>query len=306
MIFTKKDIKNIAKNIKIIRLAYGYKTQLDFALALDPNARYPRLSHDMIKKYESGKYPITEEVVRLISSLTMFSVEDIVFGDLDDLEPNSLVLDSNENITVDDAQLQRMIVDDMNRIFPLFLNDDLMKNDSFAKAIDICNTKLNITQFKEEDMIEAVNYFGQLDCPESYLNIMSLLGRLYVIYVYKGMDQKSFEELKSKSFPNAFEYAKEVHKKVGYNEDFAKDIKRKYLDAYNRILATCMKEAVKEDKYKDYVYYYLGVRYYFGIMDNDITKLSDEDMNSFGINMLDFLEILVNKYAIEFKKVMNN
>ena len=121
MIFTEEDIKRIAKNIKTIRLAYGYKTQLDFALALDPNARYPGLSHDMIKKYESGKYPITEQAVRLISSLTLCSFEDIVFENLNDLEPNSLVLNSDEIEELNnDKDLLKEIGNDLSNIFPLF------------------------------------------------------------------------------------------------------------------------------------------------------------------------------------------
>lgn len=306
MIFTEEDIKRIAKNIKTIRLAYGYKTQLDFALALDPNAHYPGLSHDMIKKYESGKYPTTEQAARLIASLTMFPFEQIVFGDLDDLEPNSLVLGKDEIINVDDNNLLEGIADDMSRIFPLFSETDSLENEYFASAMDICKTKLSVVKFKEEDMIEAINSFAKYDSPESYLNIMSLLGRLYVLYIYHGMPQKTFDVLKTKNYNDMFEYAKEMHRKMGYSEDFMKEVKRKYLDAYNGILTTCMVESAKEDKYKDYVYYYLGVRYYFGIMDNDITKMSDIEMNSFGINMLDCLKIIGNKYAIEFEKVIKD
>lgn len=306
MVFTKEDIQRIAKNIKIIRLAYGYKTQLDFALALDPNARYPGLSHDMIKKYESGKYPITEQAVRLIASLTMFPFEEIVFGDLDELEPNSLVLDKDVIIDLENEELLKDTAEVLSKIFPLFTEEVSLRNEYFAAAMAICNTKLNIVNFKEEDMIEAVNSFAKYDYPESYLNIMSLLGRLYVTYVFHGMTQKSLDDIKAKNYNDTIEYAKDLYKKMGYDEDFKNEIKRKYLDAYNSILTTCMVKAAKEEKYKDYVYYYLGVRYYYGIMDNAITKMSDVEMNSFGINMLDCLKIIGNKYAIEFKNVMND
>lgn len=306
MIFTEEDIKRIAKNIKIIRLAYGYKTQLDFAFALDPNARYPGLSHDMIKKYESGKYPITEQAVRLIASLTMFKFEKIVFDNLDDLKPGSLVLDKDETIDVEDKEILKYVTEDMNKIFPLFADEKCLQNEDFAYAMNICNTKLDIANFKEEDMVEAVNSFAKFDCPESSLNIMSLLGRLYVSYVYYCIPKESLEDIKTKKYSDMIEYAKELHRKIGYNEDFKNEIKRKYLDAYNSVLTACMVEAAKEEKYKDYVYYYLGARYYFGIMDNLITKMSDDEMNSFGTNMLDCLKIIGNKYAIGFKKVMKD
>lgn len=306
MIFTEEDIKRIAKNIKIIRLAYGYKTQLDFALALDPNARYPGLSHDMIKKYESGKYRITEQTVRLIASITMFKFEEIVFDNLDDLEPGSLVLDKDETIDLEDKEILKDVAEYMNKIFPLFADEKCLQNKDFAFAMNIYYTKLDIANFKEEDMVEAVKSFAKFDCPESYLNIMSLLGRLYVYYIYYCIPKESLEDIKTKKYSDMMEYAKELYRKIGYNQDFKKEIKRRYLDAYNSVLTTCMAEAAKEEKYKDYVYYYLGARYYFGIMDNLITKMSDDEMNSFGINMLDCLKIIGNKYAIEFKKVMKD
>lgn len=309
MIFTEEDIKRIAKNIKTIRLAYGYKTQLDFALALDPNARYPGLSHDMIKKYESGKYPITEQAVRLISSLTLCSFEDIVFENLDDLAPDSLVLNSDEIEELNnDKDLLKEIGNDLSNIFPLFESDESLNDSSFLKAYQISIKKLNTANFKEEDLVEAVNTFALTNFTESYLNTMSLVGRLYVNYIYWGMKQDTLDKIKTKKHDNYIEYAKDFHRYKGYEENsvFMAEIKRKFLEAYNSTLTVCMQEAAKEDKYKDYVYYYLGIRYYFGIMDNNITKMSDTEMNSFGINMLDCLKIIGNKYAVEFKKIMKD
>ncbi len=309
MIFTEEDIKRIAKNIKTIRLAYGYKTQLDFALALDPNARYPGLSHDMIKKYESGKYPITEQAVRLISSLTLCSFEDIVFEDLDDLEPDSLVLNSyNIEELRNDKDLLEGLGNDLCNIFPLFKSKKSLNEPSFSKAYQISIKKLNTVDFKEEDLVEAVNTFALTNYTESYLNIMSLVGRLYVNYIYWGMKRETLDKIKIKKHDNYIEYAKDFYRYKGYEENsvFMAEIKRKFLEIYNGTLTVCMQEAAKEDKYKDYVYYYLGVRYYFGIMDNYITRMSDTEMNSFGINMIDCLEIIGNKYAIEFKKIMKD
>lgn len=258
----------------------------------------------MIKKYEGGSYPITEETVRFISSLTLIPFEDIVFGNLDDLEPGSLVLEQGEVIDLEDKELLKDFANDIAKIFPLFLRDDALKNPFFDTALNICNEKLIIANFKEEDMVEAIDAFLKFDCPESYLNIMSLLGRLFVTYIYNGMPQDAFDKIKAKRINNMFEYSKKMHERINYNKEFMEIVKRKFLDGYNGLLTTCMKRASEEDKYKDYVYYYLGVRYYFGIMDNEITKMSDTEMNLCGISMLDCLKKIENKYAIEFEKVM--
>lgn len=311
MIFTKEDITRIKKNIKTIRLAYGCKTQLDFALALDPDARYPGLSYDMIKKYESDGYPITEEAVRLIASLTLFSFEDIVFENLDDyLEPDSLVFDNDEIEEINkDKDLLKEIGHDLSVIFPLFTSDESLKDPLFARAYQISVTKLDKANFNEEDLLEAINTFGQTNYPETFLNYLSLVGRLYVNYIYWGMKQETLKKINAKKHESVIDYAVDLHKhRKVYKEHalFMAEVKRKFLNIYNLNLTKCMKEAAKEAKYKDYVYYYLGIRYYFGIMDNDITKMSDVEMNSFGINMLECLEIIGNKYAIEFKKIMKD
>lgn len=310
MIFTEVDIKRIAKNIKTIRLAYGYKTQLDFALALDPNARYPGLSHDMIKKYESGKYPITEQAVRLISSLTLCSFEDIVFEDLNDLEPDSLVVNPDEAIEglIDDEKLLKEFGNYMTIIFPLFTSEESMKDPLFSKAYNISMMKLDKLNFNGDVFVEALDGFWPTKYPESFLNKMSLLGRYYLNYIYWGIKRETLNKINSKKHESVIDYAKDIYRYKGYEENssFIAETKRKFLDSFNNELTKCMQEAAKEDKYKDYVYYYLGVRYYFGIMDNDITKMSDIEMNSFGINMLDCLKIIGNKYAIEFKKIMKD
>lgn len=304
MTFTQEDIKRIASNIKAIRLAFGYKSQLDFALALDRNGHYPGLSYDMIKKYESGHYQITEQTVRLISSLTLFTFEQIAFEDLSDLEPDSLVVDDIDLKMLDsDEEMLGDMAKVIDTIFPLFSSEKSMESKEFSAAYDICTKKLCVFKVKEEDVIEAINLFIQAGTSDSYANIMSLAGRLYVTYFWYGMKREVYEGIQSEKYDSFIDLRMKIAKLKGYDENavFMANAKRKYLDSLNDLLSVCMAKAAKVNKYKDYVYYYLAARYYFGIMDNDITKMSDDEMNSFGMNMMECLEIIGNKYAIAFK-----
>lgn len=305
MTFTKEDIKRIANNLVYIRKAYGCETQLDFAFELDPDGQYPGLSYDMIKKYESGNYQITEKAVRLIASLTIFSFEDIVFGDLSDLEPGSLTFDSidAEEIFNDKDALEEF-TSYLHAIFPLFTSKEALQSKEFKKAYEICEDKLSIPKFKEEDVVEAIQLFDICDSPEASANILSLLGRLYVGYIYYGMSEATMKKLQKEEFYNFFDFTERMVEARKEDEKFYSEKKKLFLEYYNRPLTIWMQNIARYDNFKDYVYYYLGVRYYFGIMDNDITKFSDLEMNSFGINLLDCLKIIGNKYAKTFFEII--
>jgi len=305
MIYNEEDKKRIGKNLAAIRKAYGCSSTLEFALKLDFNGRYPGLSFDTLKKAESGEYPIKEQTIRLFASLTMFTYEKIVYEDLTDLEPNSLDLyDFCGSELLNDTDLLENFVEMLKSIFPYVSSKKAMKSKDFAKAYNICIKKLNGTKFLGEDVVEAVNLFSQMDFPQAHVNILSCLGRLYIALISSGMNQASLDNISNKTYPNVIEFAKKMYNIKNYDENvkFMGNQKRRYLEAYNSVLTNSMAKLLESNEYKDFAYYYLGVRYYFGIMDNDITKISDSDMNSFGINMLDCLEIMGNKYAIDFKK----
>ena len=307
MVFTKEDLERIGNNIACIRKAYGYKTQLDFALALDPNGHYPGLSHDMIKKYESGKYQIAEKVVRLIASLTFFSFEEIVHDDLSDLEPNSLTLDGDElKDVLYSEELLKDIGETINVMFPIFKPENVCNDTNFIKAVNICEEKLNYPTIQEIDVDAACELFEQSNCPEALVNILSIIGRLYFTYVYCGIKESVLRQIQSEHFDRFIDYSKRLQNLRGYaeNAEFMAQLKRKFLEKYNCGLSYYMAEAAKYNQFKDFVYYYLSIRYYIGLMDNDITKLSDSEMNSFAINMIECLDIIGNKYAKEFIKAI--
>ena len=310
MVFSAEDYKRIGNNLKTIRRSLGYKSALEFALALDPNASYPGLSHDMIKKYEAGKYPISEQTLRHIAELTQIPFEKIVFDDLTNSNEflfDDLKTDFAGSELIENDEIKEAIAEYFCTIFPLFTSKEAVKNKDFVKAYSICETKINRVDFDEDHLLEAVNTFIKLDIPEAYLNVMSVVGRFYLNYYCFGMTQKSIEKMSNTTFYSLIDCTKQAAKLKGYEKDYEmKEIKRKILDTFNGCLTLCMTRASKVEKYKDYVFYYLAARYYFGLMDNDITKLSDEEMNLFGNSMMDCLKIMKNEYAITFKNFNND
>lgn len=307
MRFDKNDLKRIGKNFKYIRLAFGYKTQTSFAKDLGQ----PGFSYDMIKKYEGGKYNISAQTVRDFSLLVGFPFDEIAFGDLSYLEQNSLVGHSfSLDDFLSDDEFIKVIFEGINTIFPLFSNEKCLSDCNFSKAFDLSINILSSVGAKEEEFTEAFNeaadMFGKAGYPESFLNIMSLIGRYYVLFIFHGMRKETFEKLSSERYANYFEFRKAFYKRSADYDNVAllDGVKRQFLDTINDNLTICMKQVAEIEKYKDYVYYYLAVRYYFGFMDNETTRMSDTEMNSFGISLLDSLETIGNKYAETFNKTI--
>ena len=194
--------------------------------------------------------------------------------------------------------------------FPIVTSEEALKSDEFKKAYDICTNKIYKAQFDENDVVEAINTFyrSTIEKPiiEAYVNILSVIGCLYIHYVWFAMDKKTWDRISSQEYENIIEFQKKIYnsKNNDTGEELSSKVKRSFLDRYNQLLTNYMVKVNNSQEYKDYAYYFLAVRYFFGIMDNEITKISDSDMNTFGHNMLDCLKIMENKYATNLIKFL--
>lgn len=307
MIFSKEDLKRIGKNIAAIREAYGFSNAIDFALAIN-NAVCP-ISDSMIQKIEAAAYPLREGHVRTLSAITGFPTEDIIFHDLTYLEKGSLKFkipyDIVEILNGENFREYGMEISDI--IFPFVTSEDAEKSKEFKEAYDICINKIGRFNFEENDVVHVINKSCAAQKEEGFVNILSALGRLYVGYVsnyfmYADYEDKISKELDLINFNIAMQRSI-----ANANVDFLRR-KEYFLNErkYNVILTTYMKKLAKSARYFDFVYYFLALRYYYGIMDNSITKMSEEEMNIFGKSMLDSLNAMENKYAVNFKKYSLN
>ena len=58
-----------------------------------------------------------------------------------------------------------------------------------------------------------------------------------------------------------------------------------------------MRKLVASTENSDYAYYFLCLRYWLGIMDEEITLIDENQMRVFGESMFDSLWKMGNKYA---------
>ena len=302
MIFSKEDKKRIGRNISAIREAYGFTSAIDFAIALNPKGEWP-ISDSMIQKIEAGSYELREGNIRTIGALTGFSYSEIVFEDLTDLEKNSLQVNLETGLLelIEDEDVKEYVFSRFRSIYPFVTSDEAKQSEEFEQAYKICIEKIDKFDFEENDVVHVINGFYRAEKDEGYVNILSALGRFYSAYVTNFLvNEKFVDEVLNNQDVSLIDLIANLQKYKGYDEDDFLRRKADYLEQYNQILTTYMRKVMNSIEYKDFAYYFLALRYYYGIMDNSITKISDEDMNIFGKSMMDSLVEMQNKYALEF------
>lgn len=302
MIFSKEDKKRIGRNISAIREAYGFTSAIDFAIALNPKGEW-RISDSMIQKIEAGSYELREGNIRTIGALTGFSYSEIVFEDLTDLKKNSLQFNLEMGLRelIEDEDFMEYGFSRFRSIYPFITSDEAEQSEDFKQAYKICIEKIDKFDFEENDVVHVINGFYRAEKDEGYVNILSALGRLYSAYVTNFLvNEKFVDKVLNNQDVSLIDLMANLQKYKGYDEDDFLKRKVYYLERYNKILITYMRKVMNSIEYKDFAYYFLALRYYYGIMDNRITKISDEDMNVFGKSMMDSLVEMQNKYALEF------
>lgn len=304
MIFSKEDKKRIGRNISAIREAYGFTSAIDFAIALNPKGEWP-ISDSMIQKIEAGSYALREGNIRTIGALTGFSYSEIVFEDLTDLEKNSLQVNLETGLQelIEDEEFVEYSFSIFRSIYPFVTSDEAEQSEYFKRAYKICIEKIDKFDFEENDVVHVINGFYRAEKDEGYVNILSALGRLYSAYVTNFLvNENSVDKVLNNQDVSLIDFMVNLQKCKGYDEDDFLRRKNYYLERYNQLLTSYMRKVMNSIEYKDFAYYFLALRYYYGIMDNSITKISDEDMNIFGKSMMDSLVAMQNKYALEFSE----
>ena len=308
MEFTKKDLKRIGRNISYIREGLGYRSVLDFSLALNTSG----YAEDTLKKIESGNYlALKESTIRFIASLAFLTVEQVIRDDLSYIEPNSLIDFDKSLLTKPVSELDEIadIAEFYKTIFPLVSNIKFEENSNFLQAFKICNEKIYLLKADIGDIEQAIHLFALAASKDDYaicfVNILSLLGILFTVYLCGGMEKDVLESFAKKEYTDALQTSLGFHKHINFekNKKRIEENKKMFFEAYNGKLTSWMSLVKASNEYSDYAYYYLALRYYFGMLDKTITLLSDEEMNTFGTSMLDCLDKMGNQYATKFNNL---
>ncbi len=285
------DDKKVARNIKAIRNA-NKKSQADFANVIVYTESY-------LSKVEAGIKPVSDDLIHLLSKTTGFSYNEIKYGDLTYLEKGDLSFDKDFSLFKSE-DIALLGTDLYKAIFPI-VNSEEITNEDFRKGISIVYDKIQILNFTTTDCITAINYFIYASSDEtcadySAINILSCFGYLYLLFVM--VDPVNLKSLITKNAASLIDFFSII--KSSTNNRKQLENKKIFFEKYNSKLTKYMSRLVNTQINSDYAYYYLAIRYLFGMMDETITMMDNDQMRRFADSLLDSLRKMGNKYAKAF------
>lgn len=301
MIFSNDDKKRIGSNIRHIRRALGFSNTFKFCQFFRNG-----ISEDTLKKIESGRYDVKEETIRLFASLVpFFDYSTIVYDDLSDLEPDSFLIEPKDFLeAIQDPGGMEPYIERFSSIFPLFTSEDAKQSMFFCEAYDMCMNKVINLSFGSDDIENIVKTFldhkENREFPETYANVLSVLGYYYWSVISNPLSEEECLELfKEKDLSSL---SKKFYTKTNTDDGQKNIIERR--NALNAdcvpLVDECIKKLADYNDFKNYCDYYFAIRYIFGMMYSEEVNLSIDEMNSFGLSMMNSLKKSGNKYANNF------
>ena len=292
MELTSADKKRIGKNIKAIRKAIGKSTD-EFADIL-------YISKPQLEHIENGSYQISDETIAMIANISTLSVNDIKYGDLSFLEKNSL--NFGENISAseffDDDETIAFFLERYQTLFPI--ENTNKKSEYFEQAMTIYNEKIMAVECTEEELDKLFILFERAykeeEIEAAYVNALSSLGTYYCMFVKAPIEDFEIKDIEEFESDNYVEIIKQIKEKMP--TDKIEQRKNAFLDKYNDIINKYLNTLNKSGTYKDYVYYFLAIRYQIAMLRNSIANMSDLEMTNFSESLLDSLYSVGNKYAV--------
>lgn len=186
-------------------------------------------------------------------------------------------------------------------MFPI-LNDDNI-SDNFRLGIDLAKSLIDGSQFDEDKILKAIDYFEKAyseGIEIAAANILSLYGYLS-LSIQENQATKQLEvEIKNTKIQSLWDYF------LFSNKDtikINKEIIKNFVELYSDELNYFEYELCKSKNNSDFAYYFLCIRYIFGLFNEDEIMMSLEDAQSFGFSLLMQLAIIGNKYAYNLFKM---
>ena len=285
------DDKRTGRNIRAIRNANQIKLG-DFAQSLN-------ISESLLAKIENGIRPASDDLLYRIANYAGVSYSQIKYGDLSRLEKGELYMEAVPFVQFTDIVFEE-IRERFTVIFPIAADEKSMSIEDFQNGVSFAHEKIQRFQFTEKECLSAINSFIRASANEacadfSHINMLSCFAYLYV-YKYRAVCMnKKIEKAAGEKLSSQWEYLRTINSNMDMK--LAAKKKKEFLDKHGKNLSAAMYQLTQSRDNADYAYYYLALRYLFGMMDESITLFGEEQMALFGESMLDSLWKMGNKYA---------
>ena len=287
--FNEEQLKNISKNIKVLGTLFK-ENQRDIAEAIG-------VGESTISNYVKGKMPPKRENLSKIAKHFNISENVLINSDL------SFLLELNNEDGI--YSFLTSFLKNLHIIFPIIKMNEYIEDKDFENAIKLNKIFYeNFEQVKEHDLpkiielyLSSYDKFQNLD---SYANIAILLLILKIqskdeikeyLDIYNPFDANDLELLTKDCILTRFD-------DITIDEEKS-SLERTEEDSILKAIDTIIDKLANNEKYKEFIYYFLSLRYIFGV--GVITKeLPAEICNLIGNEMMQNLVIAKNKYALDY------
>lgn len=308
MELTEQDKKRIGKNVKHIRKANGLNTD-EFATLL-------QISQPQLEHIENGSYRISDDTLLRLSKISGFSSNDIKYQDLSFMEKNSLNFGENVNfsIAVDESGILDMYIEIFRKYFPFIKDETFLSSSNYSSGLKIADGKLSKLVFNEEDAVSAIAFFEQAfyeDGTEaSCVNILSCIGYYYIAFVNNPLAEQNPEDLKKLDSIESDHYASMLSGledviNLEKNRKKVEERRQVFFKKYREQMLLYMRILNDSGKYKDFLFFFIAIRYSIKMFSSDETKMTELEMSLFGESLMKCLVDVGNVYAVDLQNYID-
>ena len=287
------EYKNVGKNIKALRKAYGETiTDLAFSLGLD--------SVSTITNWEKGiRIPQRDMLLKIAEHyrITVSELRDSDFSRLDIV-----------NLSIDDEVVLTQVA---KKVLPIMYSEDSYKKDCYFKKgydlhIQLWQDMANGIAIDDRHELVLECYAKSSDennTPESLANILWWLlffGIGATQYkLMEGYKEISTRKISKEVFLKDY-WLKDCSEELDLYDENLEEYKNEYLNECEELIIELITE-LKRTKYVDLAEYYSALRYIFCLVKNNKRPMENK---SFGEDLILELVQTGNKYAIDFLRII--
>jgi len=283
-----QDANRVGKNIKKLRQAYGESQQnLADAIHVSPSA---------IANYEKGDRVVDIQKLQAIALRYRYPVEQLIRISMSPRKQKSNFI------------VSKKITEMFKTIFPLFCSEKALEDSSFKRAykynIKIWEAIDRGVEPEHEDIERCLDsYYISLEESQKTESIANLLSMFFFIAVCATADENDIRinEALRNSFITGDAIETKFFTRVRKHDN---DAERKKISCeFNEIIIPLIVRLKASPEWIDLAHYYVALRYYFGMVDNNI---SDDWNSTIGQEMMRSLQDINNKYACNLIKFIES
>lgn len=289
--------ERVRKNIRALRKYYG-ETMLDLALTLD-------VSKSLISDWENGKKSIPYNNIVKIAKHYRISISHIMNYDLSYLDSSSAV---NYIVNFDDEYIKKI---DLNTIFPLFTSKEIKNSKKLSEALEMHKQLWSLDSSKMDkldiDMIinsyeEALSNNYCLSVLANYLSLIVFINSFDIFSAdyYENLNRILSGEQAKNQKDVKFIISNYLLNDIGEKENECTNRKNKAIDEF---IMEFISEFKNNKFYSDLGDYYMALRYYFNLVDNNLDK---EENILIGTMFLKDLYKLGNRFVKKFLRMIRS